>query len=374
MTQFSRACIVVLLALAGCHAIPDEGPSTAAITDAGKPGATHPTPPFVVVDLTAAVAARLVQATPALPPDPTLPQPRPVGAIGAGDLLHVTLWQADTTGAAPLDRAAVELNVRVDADGTVSVPYAGRLRVAGGHPAAAEHALVAQLGEQTVAPQASVLVAEDLSNSVVIGGEVARPGRVVLTPPARRLSDAIALAGGARLPDYQTEIAIERAGLILHLALADLADPARDPPLAPGDRVLLTRIDRHFYAFGAVNRPGAQPYTAARMTLADALGQIAGLQDNRANPAGLFIFRRQPAALTAALLPQPPAPGADLSQVVYRVDLRDPASFFVLGQVELAPRDIVYVSNAPLAELGKFASILAGISSIAATPRNFGAY
>jgi polysaccharide export outer membrane protein len=372
--QAGGLALVLAVALGGCQAIPDEGPSTAAIAAGGRAAADRPDAPFVVVDLTAQVARILARAAPAPAAAVGLPAARGVGAIGPGDLLHVTLWQADAAGGALLDHAAVELNVRVDPDGTVSVPYAGRVRVAGARPAAAEQALVAPLGAQTVAPQASVLVAEDVANSVIVEGEIARPGRVTLTPQARRLSDAIALAGGARLPEYQVWVSVERAGSVLRTSLADLDAPGADLVLAPGDRVRLGRIDRHFFAFGAVNRPGVQAYTAARMTLADALGQIAGLQDGRANPAGLFVFRRQPAALTQALLTRPAGAGSDLTQVVYRIDLRDPAAFFVLGETALAPRDVVYVSNAPLAELGKFASIVAGLSSVAATPRNFGAY
>jgi polysaccharide export outer membrane protein len=367
--------VCALALLAGCHAIPDEGPSTAAVAQGGKPGADRANLPYVVIDLDAEVARRLAAADPSTRPAESLPPGRPVGVIGVGDVLHITLWQADATGTTLLDHAAVELSVRVDADGTISVPYAGRVRVAGARPAAVERSLVAQLGAQTVAPQASVLVADDQTNSVLIGGEVARPGRIPLTESARRLTDVIALAGGPRGPDYATEVTVQRGDATLRAALSQLAgDPARDIALSPGDRVMLAPVERHFFAFGAVNRPGDQAYTAGTMTLVDALGRIAGLQDGRANPAGLFVFRRQPAELTRRLMPQPAGPGADLTQVVYRVDLRDPAAFFVMSGFDIAPRDIVYVSNAPLAELGKFASILAGISSIAATPRNFGAY
>ena len=373
MTRAALLSLAIALMLGGCQAIPDEGPSTAAIVEGGRAAADRPSMPFVVIDLTARIAQILAQAMPQVSSAEALPSGRPLGTIGAGDLLHVTLWQADPAGTALLDHAAVEMNVRVDQDGTVSVPYAGRVRVAGGLPSAAERSLLGRLGAQTVAPQVSVLVAEDLSNSVLMMGEVAKPGRLTLAPQAR-LSDAIALSGGSRLPDYETSVTVERAGALLRTNLLNVSDTSEDPLLAPGDRVSLGRIDRHFFSFGAVNRPGSQPYIAASMTLADALGQIAGLQDGRANPSGLFVFRRQSAALTAALLTQPAGADTDLTQVVYRINLRDPAAFFVLGQVALAPSDIVYVSNAPLAELGKFASIVSGISSVAATPRNFGAY
>ena len=362
--------------LAGCHTIPDEGPSTSAVADGGKATPDRANLPYVVIDLDADVARRVAgMAQSPAGVAAVLPPGRSIGVIGVGDVLHITLWQADATGTTLLDHAAVELSVRVDGDGTISVPYAGRVRVAGSRPAAVERSLVAQLGAQTVAPQASVLVADDATNSVVISGEVARPGRVPLTEAARRLSDVIALAGGPRGQDFATSVTVQRGDAVAHIMLSQLGGEASgDIALSPGDRVLLSPVERHFFAFGAVNRPGDQPYTAPTMTLVDALGRIAGLQDGRANPAGLFVFRRQPAELTRRLMTQDAGPGADLSQVVYRVNLRDPAAFFVMSGFDIAPRDIVYVSNAPLAELGKFASILAGVNSIASTPRNFGAY
>ena len=44
--------------------------------------------------------------------------------------------------------------------------------------------------------------------------------------------------------------------------------------------------------------------------------------------------------------------------VVYRIDLKEPSSFFVAHQFEVQPRDVLYVANAPGAELQKFLNLL----------------
>ena len=48
--------------------------------------------------------------------------------------------------------------------------------------------------------------------------------------------------------------------------------------------------------------------------------------------------------------------------VVYRLDLRDPTSFFVMQSFPINDRDIVYVSNAPAAELQKFLNLVFSIA------------
>jgi polysaccharide export outer membrane protein len=44
--------------------------------------------------------------------------------------------------------------------------------------------------------------------------------------------------------------------------------------------------------------------------------------------------------------------------VVYRVDLKDPRSFFVAQGFPVRDHDVMYVSNAPATELRKFLNIL----------------
>jgi len=47
--------------------------------------------------------------------------------------------------------------------------------------------------------------------------------------------------------------------------------------------------------------------------------------------------------------------------VIYRVDLKDPRSFFVAQGFPIRNKDVMYVSNAPAAELQKFMNILTSV-------------
>jgi polysaccharide export outer membrane protein len=44
--------------------------------------------------------------------------------------------------------------------------------------------------------------------------------------------------------------------------------------------------------------------------------------------------------------------------VVFRIDLTQPGSFFVMQSFPIENRDVLYVSNAPVTELQKFLNLL----------------
>jgi len=67
----------------------------------------------------------------------------------------------------------------------------------------------------------------------------------------------------------------------------------------------------------------------------------------------VFIFRFEDAGLVAANNPET-TPVNNKVPVVYQVDLRDPASFFVTQNFPVQNQDVIYVANSPTAEYEKF--------------------
>ena len=47
---------------------------------------------------------------------------------------------------------------------------------------------------------------------------------------------------------------------------------------------------------------------------------------------------------------------------IYRIDPRDPASFFVAQTFQVNNKDLLYVSNAPIAELQKFLNVVFSVT------------
>src|SRR5262249_43051112 len=122
----------------------------------------------------------------------------------------VTIWEAGPGGlfssAAPISqlapgsRTATIPEQVVARDGTIGVPYAGRLRVLGLKPEDVESAIVQRLKGKAIEPQAVVAVTRNVSNTVSVTGEVTNGARVPLTVRGDRVLDVIAAAGGLHIP------------------------------------------------------------------------------------------------------------------------------------------------------------------------------
>jgi polysaccharide export outer membrane protein len=352
------------LVLAACSTVPGSGPRTSDIERAS--------PNYTLVDLNS-VSSRMVsdfvaRQTVGHPID--LPPGRVNGLIGAGDLLHIAIWEPNPNGTSlTTDKSGIETTTRVAIDGTIGVPYVGRLRAAGHTPAQIEQDVSSRLSSEVPDAQVAALVTDDLTNDVIVQGDVAKPGRYPVVPNSSGVLDILAMAGGPHTPDHQALVRITRGGSSVTRTLSELENSrSLERDLAPGDRILVEPRRSYFYAFGEVNRPGEQVYDADTMTLAHTLARIQGLSDNHADPAAVFVYRRQSAALTSQL-----APGHDSTQVIYRLNLRDPAGFFVSQLFPVLPDDLIYVSEAPISEAAKVFQIFTGISGMGAIPRNLGA-
>ena len=107
--------------------------------------------------------------------------------------------------------------------------------------------------------------------------------------------------------------------------------------------------------------------------MAEAVGRMGGLQDRRSDARGVFVFRYTPLAdlpseSQAKWLAQGYGYEADIP-VVYRVNLQEANSLFWMQRFPIKNKDVLYVSNAPLAEVQKFLSFIfspvtSGINSI----------
>jgi len=303
------------------------------------------------------------------------------GSIGVGDLLRVTIWEAGGAASNLFSRegkgSGTEVSVRVNADGMISIPYAGRIPVSGRSIAAVERAIEEQIKAQAVEPRVTILVVEPVSGSISVQGEVAKPGLVPLVKPDARILDAVALAGGAKNPPYETGVRLTRGRATINLGLQAVIDQPDmyNVKVGGGDTVLLTRVVRKFVALGAVLKPGDQLFMKDALSLSDALGQVFGLESQHADAKAIYIFRREPVDLAQRCGIGLSAGRTDAVPVVYQLDLKDPKSFFILGSFPIRPNDIVYVSTAPLADLSKFMQILSGGTSAVAIPRTlFGGY
>jgi len=309
------------------------------------------------------------------------PSPR----IGIGDLLSVTIWEAQSGGlfgtepAPGADAATTAAGGRsvtlptqvVAADGRISVPYAGRIRAAGRTPFEVQQEIQNGLSARAIEPQAIVTVTKSASDTVTVLGDIVNGVQVPLSIRGQRLLEVAAAAGGVRAPPYDTIIRLTRNGTTVTVPLDTLiADPQEDIYAHPGDIITLIRAPKTFLVFGATGQAGGAggnnqiPFGADRLDLAQAMAKAGGLQDARADPSGVFLFRFESTSTLRTLGAPILTPEASrTSPVLYHLDLRDPASYFLAKRFPVEEGDIVYVANAEATDWQKFLNLIAAASA-----------
>jgi polysaccharide export outer membrane protein len=134
-------------------------------------------------------------------------------------------------------------------------------------------------------------------------------------------------------------------------------DPKQNIVLQPGDVITALHQPLSFTVLGATVKNEEINFEAQGITLAQALARAGGLQDARADARAVFIFRfEDPKALDGATSAKTTPEGK--IPVIYQVNLKDPASFFISQSFPVNNKDVMYVSSAPAAELQKFLGIV----------------
>jgi polysaccharide biosynthesis/export protein len=361
------------LFLAGCGAIPAEGPSTSDIEAERSAAAER----FELVDLDMNVAKVLGSRR----ADKTIAsfgdyRPSTQLRIGIGDQVTVTIWEAAAGGlfSAPLvtgqfttgSKSATIPPQIVDREGMITVPYAGAVHVAGHTPREVQAAIEQALEGKAIQPQVLVDVTRSPGNTATVLGEVVAGARVPLSVKGDRILDVIAAAGGVRAPVNDSFVELTRGDRTARVALTRVvADHREDIYVQPGDVLTVIRDPQTFIAYGATGRNEQVPFDAEGINLSQALAKAAGLQDFRADPSGVFIFRFEPESVARALRPNSPLiQRGKLTPFVYQLNLRDPNGLFVAQAFPIFNKDVLYVSNAPLTDMQKVMEVF----NLAVTP------
>ncbi|WP_454658316.1 polysaccharide biosynthesis/export family protein [Bosea beijingensis] len=361
------------MALTGCSNLPASGPSAADIIAQPADGATFG---FELVDLTpASLAAINGRGSDSFNGSFGDRSGATETRIGVGDFVAVTIWEAGAGGlfSAPLttdrftpgSRTATIPEQGVARDGTISVPYAGRINVAGKTTAQVEATIQERLAGKAIQPQILVTLSRPISSAVAVTGEVAAGGRIPLSNKGDRILEVIAAAGGIRAPVNETEVRLTRGSRTLAVPMITIVNnPAENIYLRGGDTLTLVRNPRTFIAAGATGQNAEIPFNADAMNLAQAIAKSGGLLDFRANPEGVFLYRFESAEMLRRIKPDSPLLGTGgRIPVVYRVNLRDPNGLFVAQGLRMQRGDILYVSNAPLTDLQKAFSVFQSLTS-----------
>lgn len=291
--------------------------------------------------------------------------------IRAGDVLNVSIYEAPpallfgsgsditaTTGSA--EKKLPEQ--MVDSRGQISIPFLGKINVSGKSPQQVQDMIVAGLARKANQPSAIVSIGKNNSANITVVGEVTNSLRVPLTGKGERILDAIAAAGGTKYPSSRITVQVNRGMQSVEMPMSDLLNDARQNiVLQPGDVVSVNYQSKSYTVLGATIKNDEINYEANGISLMQALARAGGLNDNRADSRGVFIFRYEtPMMLTYDQLDKVPDQFKQTGSipVVYRLNLKDPMNYLVAQNFPIKNNDVIYVSNAPATEFSKFLNMV----------------
>jgi polysaccharide export outer membrane protein len=350
---------MAILSAGGCSMMPSSGPEDHLI----KGSTTQAGPDYGLVKLTPKVLDLLREYGPGAL-SAAFPDRRPAPSIkfGVGDVVAVTIFEAAAGGlfipaeAGTRSGNFVSLpNQNVDSAGYISVPYAGAVKAAGRTPSEIQQDIVAALANRAIEPQAVVSLATQNTSLISVLGEVNTPSRLASNAAGERVLDVISRAGGPKGQGYETWVTLERAGKRATVPFGALVyQPANNVWVHPGDTIYVYREPQIFLAFGASGSQGQFTFDMWKINMAQAMAKAGGLIDTQAEPAGVYVYRREPRELAERL-------GIDCSKfegalvpVVYNVDFRDPGGFFLASKFDMRDKDVLFAANAATVDTAKF--------------------
>jgi polysaccharide biosynthesis/export protein len=300
--------------------------------------------------------------------------------FGIGDIVNVTLFEAGAGGLFIPPEAGVRPGnfitlppQAVDSKGNIFVPYAGSLRAKGRTATELQAAIVDSLKNRALDPQAIVSVVDERASSVSVLGDGVGSLRFPLSASGDRVLDAVARAG-LKDPGFGLWVMLERQGRRQTIPFGALIyDSANNIYLRPQDTIYIYKQPETFLAFGAfgalgTTRQGQIPFDDWRISLAEAAAKAGGLNDIQADPGSVFVYRGETREV-AELLGVDCSPfSGPIIPIIYNLNLRDPAGYFMATKFDVHNKDVIYSANASTVEITKFLNFLRTVMATANDP------
>lgn len=371
------AHVVVALAalgVASCAELPVAGPNSKDIR--AEAPAQPDGLPFALVKVTPDVVERLARHAPRIAGTfPNRAPPREI-RFGVGDIVSVTIFEAAAGGLFIPTEAGVRPgnfinlpNQAIDSQGNISVPYAGSIRAAGRTPVQVQQAIVEALKNRAIEPQAVVALIEQRTSLISVLGEVNAPIRYPASASGEHIVDAITRAGGPKGQGFDTWVMLDRhgkRGIVPFGAL--MYEPANNIYVHPEDVIYVYREPQTFLAFGASGQQGQINFDAWRLSLAEGIAKAGGLNDSLADPASVFLYRGETREVARELGVDDKRFLGPVVPVIYNIDLRDPAGYFLATKFQMRNKDVIYASNAQAVENAKLMNYIRLVTATANDP------
>jgi len=364
--RYVAASTALSLLLGGCSALPISGPTGHQIIKEQREPKTgmH----FRLQEVTD-FSDLPVSAAPLPMPVDSAPMP-PTDLIGSGDMLSIAIYEtgvplfaaggagsplATNAGSGGFDSAAHVTNLvplRVNDQGDILFPFVGKIHTSGLTLAELQARIRKAMHGMSQNPQVTVAIADSVTNSVIVGGEIQKAGRLTLQTNRETIGDVVALAGGYRGDTKDLVLRVERQGSSQDFRLSDvMSGNDRDMIARPGDRIDVIRVPLTFAVMGAAGKVDQLPFSAPSMTLAEAVAAAGGANSNLGDAKAIFVFR---------LVPGPdgrPVP------IVYHVNMMHAGALFLAQRFPMADKDVLYVGNAGFNQPSKLIQVVSELFS-----------
>ncbi|WP_227368699.1 polysaccharide export protein [Halomonas sp. M20] len=270
--------------------------------------------------------------------------------IGPGDVLNIVVYDhPELTIPAGAERSATESGTVVQPNGYIYYPYIGRVKIEGKSVDEVRRIITSRLSNFITEPQVEVGIAAFKSKKAYVTGAVGTPGMVPITNTPMTVLDVISQAGGPTADADWHDVTLNRGGEEQSLSLFAMlkeGDLTQNRLLREGDVVHVPSAENQNVAvLGRVRNAGNLPVGNERISLTDALARAGGLDNQRAEPTGIFVIRSKPA-------------GDEKMATVYQLDITNAVALNMGSYFPLQPKDVVYVTAAPLARWNNVISLL----------------
>ena len=268
--------------------------------------------------------------------------------VGVGDVLNIIVWDhPELTIPQSGQRSAAEAGNFVHKDGTIFYPYVGKVSVIGREVTQIRDDITSGLSTYINNPQVDVNVAAFRSQHFFVSGAVKNPQMIPVRNVPITILDALSISGGmAPDADWSSatltsnnngELVIEAINLSVLLEQGVLK---QNRLLKSNDVLHIPRNDAlKIFVMGDVVNATTQQIGRRGMTLAEALNNVGGINEASANASGIFVLR---ASDSASKLVD-----------IYQLDVSMGPRLILSTQFKLQPKDIVYVTSAPVARWNK---------------------
>ncbi len=276
--------------------------------------------------------------------------------VGPGDELRITVFEHPELSN-PAGTANELAGRVVNSDGKIFFPYVGPVQAAGRTVQEIQQTITQGLRGVIRNPQVDVSVFRFRSQRVVVSGEVRTPGVVAITDVPPTLGELISAAGGLTTEADLGSVTVTRG---TQTVSADLygyfynGDQTQNLRLQTGD--IINVPDRRYnkvFVLGEVGRPntvvatntvvtggaGSLIMPRGRYSLAEALGDVGGINPLTANAGQIYVIR-----------------GNGAKPQIFHLNASTPDAMVMADQFNLRRRDVVFVDSVPVVRWSRIVS------------------